>query len=49
MTLLTNTVYSFDANVDAESLGINAPEPTSVFLLGTAGLLLLASRFRRAQ
>jgi hypothetical protein len=48
-TLQTNTLYFFDANVDAESYGLNAPEPSSVLLIGTIGLLILASRFRRPR
>lgn len=52
-TLLTNTVYSFDAQVDAESFGANAPEP-SFFVFTGMGLLALpitraVSRRKRTQ
>ena len=44
--LLTNTPYFFDAQVDAESYGLNAPEPASLWLAAAAGMLLLAARRR---
>jgi hypothetical protein len=44
-TLLTNTPYSFDAQVDAESFGANTPEP-SFFVI--TGMGLLALPFARA-
>jgi hypothetical protein len=47
-TLLTNTPYFFDAQVDAESNGVNVPEPASVLLLGTLCVFFLARRLRRA-
>jgi hypothetical protein len=48
-TLLTNTSYFFDAQVDAESFGMNVPEPSSVWLLGTVCLIFLACRLWRAR
>lgn len=48
-TLLTNTPYTFDAQVDAESKGINTPEPSLVWLTGTLCILVFARRPRRAR
>jgi len=48
-TLLTNSVYSFETNVDAESYGLNTPEPSYSLLTGCACLLLLARRLRRTK
>lgn len=48
-TLLTNTPYFFDAQVDAESYGVNVPEPTFVWLAGALCLVFLTGRFRRAR
>jgi hypothetical protein len=48
-TLLTNTQYFFDAQVDAEASAINAaPEPSSLCLAATVCLFVLA-RFRRPR
>jgi hypothetical protein len=43
-TLMTNTVYSFDAQVDSESFGINAPEPS--YLWPAGAMLLLFGLWR---
>ena len=46
-TLLTNTFYSFDAQVDAESFAMNTPEPSFFWPAGALSLLCLTRRFRR--
>lgn len=46
-TFLTNTSYFFDAQVDAESYGVNVPEPSFAWLAGALCLYLLAGRSGR--
>lgn len=48
-TLLTNTSYTFDAQVDAESFGVNTPEPSLAWLTGIFCILVFARRPRRAR
>ena len=48
-SLLTNTPYFFDAQVDAESYGVNVPEPAFAWLAGVACAVLLAGRRRRPR
>jgi hypothetical protein len=48
-TLLTNTIYSFEANVDAESYGLNTPEPSYIWVTGSICLLFLARRIFRTE
>ncbi len=45
LSLSANTIYSFDASLDAESDGVSTPEPSSVSLvLAAVGLLAVLGR-----
>ncbi len=50
-SLMTNTPYYFDAQVDAESLGVNTPEPSFfvVIALGLIAIPLVRSISRRGR